>query len=80
MKIKCIVGRAFKDCMGARITAGDVRTVDVHVRRLREKIERKSSEPKYGSYQVGCGILLQPSNTFRKGSKMFRVKSTFCIL
>jgi len=27
--------------------AGDVRTVDVHVRRLREKIEEEPSEPKY---------------------------------
>ena len=27
--------------------AGDVRTVDVHVRRLREKIEENPSEPKY---------------------------------
>ena len=26
---------------------GDVRTVDVHIRRLREKIERNPSEPKY---------------------------------
>ena len=26
---------------------GDVRTVDVHVRRLREKIEANPSEPKY---------------------------------
>ena len=26
---------------------GDVRTVDVHVRRLREKIEKNPSEPKY---------------------------------
>jgi len=28
-------------------TAGDVRTVDVHVRRLREKIEENPSDPKY---------------------------------
>ena len=26
---------------------GDVRTVDVHIRRLREKIEEKPSEPRY---------------------------------
>ncbi len=26
---------------------GDVRTVDVHIRRLREKIEANPSEPKY---------------------------------
>ena len=39
---------------------GDVRTVDVHVRRLREKIEANPSEPKYVHTKVGCGILLQP--------------------
>ena len=40
---------------------GDVRTVDVHVRRLREKIEPNASEPKYvctkwgqGYYYKGC--------------------------
>jgi len=34
---------------------GDVRTVDVHVRRLREKIEEESSEPKYISTKWGVG-------------------------
>ncbi len=34
---------------------GDVRTVDVHVRRLREKIEEKPSEPKYIFTKWGVG-------------------------
>ncbi len=34
---------------------GDVRTVDVHVRRLREKIEPKASEPKYVCTKWGQG-------------------------
>ena len=34
---------------------GDVRTVDVHVRRLREKIEANPSEPKYVHTQWGVG-------------------------
>lgn len=34
---------------------GDVRTVDVHVRRLREKIERNPSEPKYVHTKWGVG-------------------------
>lgn len=34
---------------------GDVRTVDVHVRRLREKIEVNSSEPKYILTKWGVG-------------------------
>ncbi len=34
---------------------GDVRTVDVHVRRLREKIERNPSEPKYVHTKWGGG-------------------------
>ena len=34
---------------------GDVRTVDVHVRRLREKIEANSSEPKYVHTKWGVG-------------------------
>ena len=35
--------------------AGDVRTVDVHVRRLREKIETNPSEPKYIHTKWGVG-------------------------
>lgn len=34
---------------------GDVRTVDVHVRRLREKIEKKSSQPEYILTKWGVG-------------------------
>ena len=34
---------------------GDVRTVDVHVRRLREKIETNPSEPKYVHTKWGVG-------------------------
>ncbi len=34
---------------------GDARTVDVHVRRLREKIEKKPSDPKYISTKWGVG-------------------------
>ncbi|MBQ8821685.1 MAG: response regulator transcription factor [Lachnospiraceae bacterium] len=34
---------------------GDVRTVDVHIRRLREKIEKSPSEPKYVHTKWGVG-------------------------
>ncbi len=34
---------------------GDVRTVDVHIRRLREKIERNPSEPKFVHTKWGVG-------------------------
>ena len=34
---------------------GDVRTVDVHVRRLREKIEVNPSEPRYVQTKWGVG-------------------------
>ena len=34
---------------------GDVRTVDVHIRRLREKIEENPSEPKYVHTKWGVG-------------------------
>ena len=34
---------------------GDVRTVDVHIRRLREKIENKPSDPKYIHTKWGVG-------------------------
>lgn len=34
---------------------GDVRTVDVHIRRLREKIEASPSEPKYVHTKWGVG-------------------------
>lgn len=38
---------------------GDVRTVDVHVRRLREKVEKKPSEPKYVHTKWGVGYYYQ---------------------
>ena len=34
---------------------GDVRTVDVHIRRLREKIEENPSEPRYVHTKWGVG-------------------------
>jgi len=34
---------------------GDVRTVDVHIRRLREKVEKSPSEPKYVHTKWGVG-------------------------
>lgn len=34
---------------------GDLRTVDVHIRRLREKIEENPSEPKYVFTKWGVG-------------------------
>lgn len=34
---------------------GDARTVDVHIRRLREKVETNSSEPKYVHTKWGVG-------------------------
>lgn len=34
---------------------GDVRTVDVHIRRLREKIEKKPSDPQYVHTKWGIG-------------------------
>ena len=38
---------------------GDVRTVDVHIRRLREKIEEKPSDPKYIHTKWGVGYYFQ---------------------
>lgn len=38
---------------------GDVRTVDVHIRRLREKIERNPSEPEYVHTKWGVGYYFQ---------------------
>lgn len=40
---------------------GDVRTVDVHVRRLREKIEPNPSEPKYVHTKWGVGYFYRQS-------------------
>jgi len=38
---------------------GDARTVDVHIRRLREKIEPNASEPKYVHTKWGAGYYYQ---------------------
>lgn len=38
---------------------GDVRTVDVHIRRLREKIEENPGEPKYIHTKWGVGYFFQ---------------------
>ena len=38
---------------------GDVRTVDVHIRRLREKIETNPSEPQYIHTKWGVGYFFQ---------------------
>ncbi|HHX54835.1 MAG TPA: response regulator transcription factor [Clostridiales bacterium] len=38
---------------------GDVRTVDVHVRRLREKVENNPSDPKYIHTKWGVGYFFQ---------------------
>jgi len=38
---------------------GDVRTVDVHIRRLREKIEKDPSEPKYVHTKWGVGYFYE---------------------
>ncbi|SFB37247.1 DNA-binding response regulator, OmpR family, contains REC and winged-helix (wHTH) domain [Acetitomaculum ruminis DSM 5522] len=41
---------------------GDVRTVDVHIRRLREKIEANPSEPKFVHTKWGVGYYFQAKN------------------
>jgi DNA-binding response OmpR family regulator len=38
---------------------GDVRTVDVHIRRLREKIEANPSEPRYVQTKWGLGYFFK---------------------
>jgi DNA-binding response OmpR family regulator len=38
---------------------GDVRTVDVHIRRLREKVEKDPSEPKYVHTKWGVGYFYE---------------------
>lgn len=48
---------------GNRATdSGDVRTVDVHVRRLREKIEPSPSDPRYVHTKWGVGYYFGVSN------------------
>ena len=38
---------------------GDARTVDVHIRRLREKLESNPSEPRYVRTKWGAGYYFQ---------------------
>ena len=38
---------------------GDIRTVDVHIRRLREKLERVPAEPEYIMTKWGVGYYFQ---------------------
>ena len=42
---------------------GDVRTVDVHIRRLREKIEQNPSEPRYVHTKWGVGYYFLNDNS-----------------
>ena len=44
------------------VDSGDVRTVDVHVRRLREKIEPSPSDPRYVHTKWGVGYYFGVSN------------------
>ena len=50
---------------------GDVRTVDVHIRRLREKIEENPSEPKYVHTKMGRWLLFQELNHGKNILKVF---------
>ena len=45
--------------VGGEDYPGDVRTVDVHIRRLREKIEQNPSEPQYVHTKWGVGYYFQ---------------------
>ena len=47
----------YRDCQKDAIWKhqGDLRTVDVHIRRLREKIEKNPSEPKFVHTKWGVG-------------------------
>ena len=48
--------------------AGDYRTVDVHIRRLREKLEENPAEPDHIPDQVGSGLLFQRIRLPRAGA------------
>lgn len=50
---------------------GDARTVDVHIRRLREKIEQNPSEPKYVHTKWEWVIISRGKNTFSFKKKIF---------
>ena len=48
-------GITFEDTIWAYEYRSDIRTVDVHIRRLREKIERVPSQPEYIFTKWGVG-------------------------
>lgn len=48
---------------------GDVRTVDVHIRRLREKIEENPSNPKYVHTKWGVGYYFQGASDSEDSKK-----------
>ncbi len=50
---------ALLELIWGREYPGDTRTVDVHVRRLREKIEPNASEPRYVQTKWGVGYYFQ---------------------
>lgn len=50
---------ALLDLIWGRDYPGDARTVDVHIRRLREKIEQNPSEPKYIHTKWGVGYYFE---------------------
>ena len=59
---------------------GDVRTVDVHIRRLREKIEANPSEPKYVHTKWGVGYYFQAQPMVTKKKTKFFKSLRFRIL
>ena len=50
--------------------SGDVRTVDVHVRRLREKIEPSPSDPKFVHTKWGVGYYSRRNKEKQKEKKV----------
>ena len=55
-----VYGReALLDLIWGKDYPGDARTVDVHIRRLREKIEQNPSEPKYVHTKWGVGYYFE---------------------
>jgi len=50
---------ALLDLVWGRDYPGDARTVDVHIRRLREKIEKNPSDPKYVHTKWGVGYYFE---------------------
>ena len=50
---------ALLDMVWGRDYPGDARTVDVHIRRLREKIEKNPSEPQYVHTKWGVGYYFE---------------------